>query len=142
MTQGISKSCPLSPLLGALYLDELDREMEKRNIFYLRFKDDWVILAKTRWHLKKAIKKCNQILEKLKLKKHPDKTFIGYVKKQFDFLGFKYGRLGLVNLADKTRQQYIAKCLKLYEEKEALKMYKKNIQRWIVGCFAFEVVAR
>ena len=54
--QGISLGCPLSPLMGALYLDDLDRRMENTGLFYARFMDDWVILAPTRWKLRKAIK--------------------------------------------------------------------------------------
>jgi hypothetical protein len=72
--QGISKSSPLSPVLGCIYLDELDREMEKLNIKYLRYADDWIILAKTKYKLRKTVKKCKQILAKLKLEEHPDKT--------------------------------------------------------------------
>jgi len=39
---------PLSPLLGALYLMELDRKMEKLDVKYLRYIDDVLILASTR----------------------------------------------------------------------------------------------
>lgn len=104
LTVGISKSCPLSPFLGALYLEKLDVEMAKRNIFYIRYMDDWIMLAKTRWHLKKALKKCNQVLTSLKLLKHPDKTFLGYVCKSFDFLGFKFNHNDVIHLASKTAQ--------------------------------------
>jgi hypothetical protein len=72
--QGISKSSPLSPVLGCIYLNELDLAMEKLDIKYLRYADDWIILAKTKHKLRKAVKKCKQILAKLKLIEHPDKT--------------------------------------------------------------------
>jgi hypothetical protein len=72
--QGISKSSPLSPLPGCIYLDKLDQAMEKMDIKYLRYADDWIILAKTKHKLRKAVKKCKQILTNLKLKEHPDKT--------------------------------------------------------------------
>ena len=58
----------------AIYLDELDRVMEKLDIKYLRYADDWIILAKTKHKLRKAVKKCKQVLAKLELKEHPDKT--------------------------------------------------------------------
>ena len=75
--KGISLGCPLSPLMAALYLKPLDDALAKLNVFYTRFMDDWVILAKTRHQLKKAIKIANQTLSKLKVEKHPDKTYIG-----------------------------------------------------------------
>ena len=50
--------------------------------------DDWVVLAPTRWKLRKAIRIVNQVLERLMLKNHPDKTSIGRVCVGFDFLGY------------------------------------------------------
>jgi len=38
--------------------------------------------------LRKAIKVSNQILNQLKLKKHPGKTQMGWIKKGFTFLGY------------------------------------------------------
>tara|TARA_Y100001958_G_C20909916_1_gene328479 strand:- start:55 stop:252 length:198 start_codon:yes stop_codon:yes gene_type:complete len=37
--------------------------------------------------LKKAVRIENQVLEELKVEKHPDKTFIGKTEKGFTFLG-------------------------------------------------------
>ena len=60
--RGISLGCPISPLIGALYL---------------KLMDDWIVLSPNRWKLKKAIQIVNQTLNELKVEKHPDKTFIG-----------------------------------------------------------------
>ena len=47
VTKGISLGCPLSPLMGALYLSPLDEAMAALpGIRYTRFMDDWVILAR------------------------------------------------------------------------------------------------
>ncbi|MCL2923973.1 MAG: hypothetical protein MGF17_04910 [Trichodesmium sp. MAG_R04] len=46
---------PLSPLMVALYLKPLDDIMAAMGCFYVRFMDDWVVLARTRWQLWKAI---------------------------------------------------------------------------------------
>jgi hypothetical protein len=136
LSQGISKSCPLSPVLGAIYLFPLDSAMKKLNIKYIRFMDDWLILAKKRWHLRKAIKICNQILNKLKLKKHPNKTFIGRVTKKFEFLGFKFSDKGLVNLAKKTKTNFLSKLLKLYEysgqnREDKITAYLRRFIGWV-----------
>ena len=45
--QGISLGCPLSPIMAALFLDVLDRRMEVIGLVYVRFMDDWVVLAPT-----------------------------------------------------------------------------------------------
>lgn len=86
---GISLGCPLSPLMGALYLKPLDDVMAAMGCFYVRYMDDWVVLAKTRWALRRAIKATNIVLDGLKVVKHPDKTFIGRVERGWDFLGYR-----------------------------------------------------
>ena len=53
--RGISLGCPLSPLMAAFYLHELDRQFEQSNLFYVRFMDDILILAPTRWKIRKAM---------------------------------------------------------------------------------------
>ncbi|NEO95090.1 MAG: hypothetical protein F6K56_34805, partial [Moorea sp. SIO3G5] len=37
---GISLGCPLSPLMGALYLKPLDDRMAELGCFYVRYMDD------------------------------------------------------------------------------------------------------
>ncbi len=60
VTRGISLGCPLSPLMGALYLKPLDDRLEETGLFYARFMDDWVIIAPTRWKLRKAVRIVNE----------------------------------------------------------------------------------
>jgi RNA-directed DNA polymerase len=64
------RRCPLSPLLGALYLGALDQRLAALGLFYTRFMDDWVALAPTRRKLRRAIKVVNRTLNELKLGKH------------------------------------------------------------------------
>ncbi|QDV22544.1 reverse transcriptase domain-containing protein [Aureliella helgolandensis] len=71
--KGISLGCPLSPLMGALFLDVLDKRMEAMAVFYVRFMDDWVVLAPSRWKLRKAIALVNRTLAELDVEQHPDK---------------------------------------------------------------------
>ena len=73
---GISIGSPLSPLLGSIFLKPLDDAMEKSSLFYVRYVDDWCIMAKSKFKLRHAIKKMHRILEQLRLKTHPDKTNI------------------------------------------------------------------
>ncbi len=85
--RGISLGCPLSPLMGAFFLKPLDERMERSGLFYVRFMDDILVLAPTRWRLRKAVKAVNEVLGSLCLLKHPDKTFVGRTERGFDFLG-------------------------------------------------------
>jgi hypothetical protein len=77
---GLSLGCPLSPVLGAFFLLDLDRAFEHTGLFYVRFMDDIVVLAPTRWRLRAAVRQVHQTLTALDLAVHPDKTFIGRVE--------------------------------------------------------------
>ena len=113
--RGIARGSSLSPLLGAFYLLDLDRRLEKLNVKYFRYMDDVLILAPTRWKLREAIRVLNQTLSELKLQKHPEKTFIGRIEKGFDFLGYHFSPEGL-SVAEKTIEKFLARAVRLYEK--------------------------
>jgi hypothetical protein len=46
----------------------------------VRYMDDILILAQTRWSLRRAAATVNQVLAALVLEKHPDKTFINRIR--------------------------------------------------------------
>ncbi len=113
--KGLSRGCPLSPLMGALYLRCLDEQFESSNLYYVRYMDDILILAPTRWKLRNAVKKLNQILADHGMEKHPDKTFIGRIERGFDFLGYHLSRARLT-LAATTALRHAEHYHRLYEQ--------------------------
>ncbi|MCP4408398.1 MAG: reverse transcriptase [Gammaproteobacteria bacterium] len=140
--RGIPRGCALSPLMGAFFLDCLDRHMEQLGLFYVRFMDDILVLAPTRWKLKRAVKVVNQLLHGLKLEKHPEKTFIGRIEKGFDFLGYHFSPLGL-SVAKATVEKFVTRATRLYEQERGessdfpqLGMYVQRWVRWSVGGMA------
>jgi RNA-directed DNA polymerase len=116
---GISRGCPLSPIIAAYYLKGLDEQMAgDPRYFYRRYVDDVIVLAKTRWHLRKAVRTVNQHFNQLKVAQAPDKTFIGRIEKEFDFLGYRFG-LPELGLAEKTITNAVNKVRRLYEQKQS-----------------------
>jgi reverse transcriptase-like protein len=63
----ISLGCPLRPLIVGFFLNALDAAVAKLRLFYVRFMDDILILAPTRWQLRGAVKVVNQMLGMLRL---------------------------------------------------------------------------
>ena len=118
--------------------------MEKLDVKYFRYMDDILILAKTRWKLKKAIKITNQIFNTLNLEKHPDKTLIGKTDKGLDFLGHHL-KPGLIKIADSTIEKFFDNAFRLYEQKPKDKTSKRlgeYVKKWVIwatsgtGCLA------
>ena len=128
--RGISLGCPLSPLMGALYLKLLDERVEETGLAYARFMDDWVILAPTRWKLREAIRLVNQTLAELQLDQHPDKTFIGRISRGFDFLGYAFTPAGL-DAAPQAIERCVQRVSQLYERGVDLIHIGTYVRRWL-----------
>jgi RNA-directed DNA polymerase len=133
--RGMVASGGLSPLLGALYLTPLDRRMErlckgKRLVHYVRYMDDIVLLARTRWELRRAIAALHEEIAALGLRLHRAKRFIGRTTLGFDFLGYQIragARLrpsaeGLRRLRERARQ--------LYEREGDWQRLRQYVLRW------------
>ena len=130
--QGISLGCTLSPLMGALFLDVLDRRMEGLGLFYVRFMDDWVVLAPSRWKLRRAVRIVNETLAELKVGQHPDKTFIGRSDRGFSFLGYQMKSAELVGVARPTWERFIERVCQLYERGATEGRIGEYVRRWWV----------
>ena len=107
--------------------------MEKLGLFYVRFMDDILVLAPTRWKLRRGVAVVNEELDKLTLEKHPDKTFIGKIEKGFDFLGYHFSPEGL-SVAQPTLERFIEKATRLYEQEagkpEGFPLLGLYVERW------------
>ena len=125
--RGIPLGSPLSPIIGAFFLAEVDQCLERTGLFYVRFMDDILVLAPTRWKLRRAVRVLNQVLSSLKLEKHPEKTFIGRIEKGFDFLGYHFSRTQLA-VARTTLENFTARAIRLYEQEPS--RLGEYVQRW------------
>ena len=105
--RGIAQGGVISPLLANIYLNEVDKMLQKAkevtgqgkytNIEYVRFADDMVILVNDnyKWLTAAAYKRTVQELEKLKVKINIQKTKTVDLTlgETFSFLGFVYRRV-------------------------------------------------
>ena len=130
ITCGISLGCALSPVMGALYLQQLDERMEATGLFYARFMDDWVILAPTRWKLRRAVRIVNETLAELRVEQHPDKTFVGRTCRGFSFLGYEFGPTSLTGVATPTKQKFVERVSRLYEQGATVNRIGDYVRRW------------
>ncbi|MGH8581435.1 MAG: CRISPR-associated endonuclease Cas1 [Gammaproteobacteria bacterium] len=88
--KGLAQGSPLSPLLANVYLDTFDRDLASAGVEFVRYADDFVLLAHSRESARLALERAGSALDALGLKLSPDKTHIGRVAEGFDFLGERF----------------------------------------------------
>jgi RNA-directed DNA polymerase len=124
--KGVPQGGVISPLLSNLYLNEVDRMLEKAvdttrrgkytNIQYARFADDMVILIdaeqRSDWLVKAVNRRLREEFVKLGVAINEDKSRMVDLKKgeSFTFLGFEYRRI--LSLRRKWRPYYAPKLKK------------------------------
>ena len=100
--------------------------------FYLRFMDDWIVMVKTKQQLRKIIRLTHKILTQLKLKMHPDKTFLGCIKKGFDFLGVHFG--DTLKISKTSQENHHAKIAQRYTQGARVACIGAYKARWTSWC--------
>jgi group II intron reverse transcriptase/maturase len=136
--EGVPQGGPLSPLLGNILLNDLDRELESRGHKFVRYADDMVILCKSRRSAHRTMKSIVSFIEeKLFLTVNRDKSQVAHVK-DVKFLGYTFYRYrgeGRLRIHPKSMEKMKAKIKKLTSRsngwgnerrKEALSQYIKG----------------
>lgn len=89
-SKGTPQGSPLSPLLSNIVLDELDKELERRGLSYVRYADDFQIYVKTKQSAERVKVSTKRFIEKqLRLKVNEDKSAVGRPWER-DFLGYSF----------------------------------------------------
>ncbi len=76
--EGTPQGGPLSPLLSNIVLDELDKELEKRGLCFVRYADDCVIFVRSKRAGNRVMESVSRFIEKkLRLKINRQKSAVG-----------------------------------------------------------------
>lgn len=90
--QGVPQGGPLSPLLGNIMLNELDKELELRGHKFARYADDMVIFCKSKRSAERTLRSTTSFIEKkLFLTVNREKSGVNPVNK-IKFLGYSFYR--------------------------------------------------
>src|SRR5438270_9282747 len=124
--KGVPQGGVISPLLSNLYLNEVDRMLDKAvevtrrgrstNVQYARFADDLVVLIdaerRNDWLVKAVDRRLREEFAKLRVAINEDKSRVVDLKtgESFTFLGFEYRRV--LSLQRKWRPYYAPKLKK------------------------------
>jgi group II intron reverse transcriptase/maturase len=90
--EGVPQGGPLSPLLGNIMLNELDKELERRGHKFVRFADDAIIFCKSSKSAERTLENIIPYIEgRLFLRVNRAKTTISHISK-IKYLGYAFYR--------------------------------------------------
>jgi len=100
--EGTPQGGPLSPLLANIYLDALDRELERRGLRFSRYADDCNIYVGSQAAAERVLESIREWIEKhLRLQLNATKSGTGRPWER-KFLGFRVNREGQIEVAPES----------------------------------------
>jgi RNA-directed DNA polymerase len=137
--EGTPQGGPLSPLLANIYLDRLDKELEKRGLAFSRYADDCNIYVGSRRAAERVLAGISQwIKEQLRLEVNAGKSGVGQPWER-KFLGFRINREGRIEAAPQSVERMKDKVKELWPSCQSLSSVELR-DRWrayLLGWWAY-----
>ena len=105
--EGTPQGGPASPFLANILLDDLDKELERRGLPFVRYADDFVIFTRSRRAAERVFRSVNRYLtQHLRLVVNETKSRIVEAN-GVEYLGFVFrGRRATINVTEKNIQKF------------------------------------
>lgn len=136
--EGTIQGSPLSPLLSNIYLDELDKELEKRGHRFCRFADDANIFCRSKRAAERIMKSISKYIEKrMKLKVNKEKSKVAK-SDRVTFLGMTIVD-GEIAISRKSLKRANGKVRELIPRKgkETLRELIDSVNKWLRGWYEY-----
>ncbi len=144
--EGTPQGGPLSPLLANIYLDALDKELDKRGLPYCRYADDCNIYVDSQAAAERTLTSIQNWIEKhLRLKVNPAKSGTGRTWER-KFPGFQLTRMRRIKIAPesvltcrKPVERFKAKVREIWRNCQSLteENILKNWQQYVRGWWGY-----
>jgi len=134
--EGTPQGGPLSPLLANIYLDALDRELERRGLRFSRYADDCNIHVSSRAAAERVLESVRGWIEKyLRLQVNVTKSGIGRTWER-KFLGFRINRQQQIEAAPESLERFKTKVREKWRSCQSLTSnqlrdgWRRYVQGW------------
>jgi group II intron reverse transcriptase/maturase len=137
--EGTPQGGPLSPLLANIYLDALDRELERRGHLFCRYADDCNIYVSSQAAAERTLASIQGWIEKhLRLKVNAAKSGTGRVWER-KFLGFRLDRDGRIGVAPESIERFKAKVREMWRGRQSRtsKQLRDGWRRYVRGWWGY-----
>jgi group II intron reverse transcriptase/maturase len=143
--EGTPQGGPLSPLLANILLDELDKELERRGLRFVRYADDCNIFVASKRAGERVMESVTRFVEgKLKLKVNRDKSAVDRPWKR-KFLGFSFlsDQEATIRLAPKTLERFKERVRAITSRSRPVSMEQRiqELNRYITGWIGYFRIA-
>jgi group II intron reverse transcriptase/maturase len=139
--EGTPQGGPLSPLLANILLDDLDKELTKRGLRFVRYADDCNVFVASKRAGERVMESVIRFVEgKLKLKVNRDKSAVDRPWNR-KFLGFSFlsNKQATVRLAPKTISRFKEKIRELTNRTRSMSMEDRisYLNRYLMGWIGY-----
>jgi RNA-directed DNA polymerase len=142
--EGTMQGGPLSPLLANILLDDLDKELEKRGLPFVRYADDFIIFVKSEAAAHRVFGSVERYLQRtLKLVVNREKSCVRRAD-GVEFVGYEFrGYGGKICVSEKNLRHFKQRASELLARKGGRAMDRRMVEftqyaRGWIGYFALE----
>ncbi len=131
--EGVHQGDILSPLLSNIYLNEMDRFLERKEIEFVRYADDFVLFFNKKKNIDKMVAELKDFLKTLSLKLGDDKSYKANIfERGFSFLGvyFKDKHKAIDN---QKLQKKVSKLFEIARESKKPESFVKKTNLFLDG---------
>jgi RNA-directed DNA polymerase len=142
--EGTPQGGPASPLLANILLDDLDKELERRGLRFVRYADDFVIFTKSQRSAERVQASITRFLtDELRLVVNQEKSRV-VASDGVEFLGFVFrGTRGTINVSDKAIQRFKHRIRELTGRSQGISMEQRlrSLGRYLRGWMGYFALA-
>ena len=143
--EGSPQGGPLSPLLSNVLLDDLDKELERRGLKFVRYADDFMIFVRSERSARRVFTSVQRFLtERLKLVVNEQKSSVR-ISQGCEYLGFAFtGKRVTVKVAPKKLKAFKHRIRKLTGRSRGISMKRRltDLNRYLRGWIGYFGLAR
>ena len=143
--EGSPQGGPLSPLLSNILLDDLDKELERRGLRFVRYADDFVILVRSERSAERVFSSIERYLTRhLKLVVNQQKSSVRPAQ-GCEYLGFTFvGKRVTIKVAPKKLKAFKRRVKQLTGRSRGISMKRRltELSRYLRGWIGYFGLAR